>query len=96
MNKGLVALHLIRVYLDTEGELEMSNEINIIEAELKRLEEQDEILRIIKKKKVDVDLFYTIIEDENQTDKLWSYNYFQAEKNKLTQSEFDLLREVLL
>ena len=26
----LESLHLIRVYLDTEGELEMSNELNVL------------------------------------------------------------------
>lgn len=35
MTKELEALHLIRVYLDTEGELEMSHELNIIETALK-------------------------------------------------------------
>ena len=39
MTKELEALHLIRVYLDTEGELEMSNELNIIESALEEKEQ---------------------------------------------------------
>ena len=39
MSKELEAVHLIRVYLDTEGELEMSNELNIIEDALIQAEE---------------------------------------------------------
>ena len=53
-------------------------------------------LEIIKTKKVDVDLLDTIMKDENQIDKLWSYNFWQLDKYKLTQEEYDLLKEVLL
>jgi len=60
------------------------------------IEEELRALEIIKNKKVDVDLLDTIIKDENQIDKLRSYNYWQIDKNKLTQEEFDLLKEVLL
>ena len=54
-----------------------------------------EVLNIIKEKRVDIDLFITILKDENQTDKLWSYNFWNKER-QLTQQEFDLIKEVLL
>lgn len=68
-----------------------------VETELKRLEKQDEILRIIKKKKVDIDLFYIILEDENQIDKLLAYNswFGSSPKQQLLENEFDLLKEWL-
>lgn len=53
-------------------------------------------LEIIKMKKIDVGLFYTILEDNNQKNKKWSYNFWQEKENKITKEEFDLLKEVLL
>ena len=70
-------------------EMYVEKEIHIVEKQLKALE-------IIKQKRVDVDLFYTVIEDKNQEDKLWSYNFWFEDKYKLTKEEFDLLKEVLL
>lgn len=57
--------------------------------------EKNRTLEIIKKKRVDADLFLTILEDKNQDDKLWSYNFWNAEKNSLTQEEYELLKEML-
>lgn len=53
-------------------------------------------LEIIKTKKIDVGLFYTILEDNNQKNKKWSYNFWQEKENKITQKEFDSVKEVLL
>lgn len=53
-------------------------------------------LEIIKMKKIDVGLFYTILEDDNQKDKKWSYNFWQEKENKINQNEFEILKEVLL
>lgn len=63
--------------------------IDDIETALKALE-------IIKEKRVDVDLFYTVMEDENQVDKLASNNFWADDECKLTKEEFDLLKKVLL
>lgn len=41
MTKEQAALRLIRIYLDTEGELEMSYELNTIETALERLDSLD-------------------------------------------------------
>jgi hypothetical protein len=81
---------------------DMLFEIKALENTIKGLEEQiDEknkslkALEIIKEKMVDVELFHTVIEDENQKDKLWSYNFWFENKYKLTKEEFDLLKETL-
>lgn len=57
-------------------------------------EKYKKALKIIKNKRVDVDLFLTIMEDKNQDDKLWSYNFWNIEKT-LTKEECELLQEVL-
>ena len=56
---------------------------------------QEKAAKIIKNKRVDVGLFYTVLEDANQTDKLWSYNFWCDEKTKLTKREFNLVKEFL-
>ena len=85
--KGLEAIIYLRECLDDKY---YSNEISIIEKELKALE-------IIKNKKVNVSLFFS-------TDSLNAYNDYIArcrgagivrEAQLLTQQEYDLLKEVL-
>lgn len=67
----------------------------IDKTEFNQMLEQIKALEIIKEKKIDVALFDTIMKDKNQTDKLWSYNFWNKE-NPLNEEEFNLLKEVLL
>ena len=83
----LKTLEALKFLVDNYGNFEF--DFSIIEKSLKAL-------AIIKEKRIDVDLFYTIMEDENQIDKFWSYNFWQSNKNKLTKEEFEILKEVLL
>lgn len=91
MSKELEALNNIVKY----GYLMLPNENeelkNIIETALKEKEKQDEILRIIKEKRVDIDMFMKC-EDLDS----YNYNIMYWHGNTLTQEEYDLLKEVLL
>lgn len=60
------------------------------------MQKQLKALEIIKNKRVDIDLFYTVMEDKIQKDKLLSYNFWQGDENRISQDEFDLLKEILL
>lgn len=60
----------------------------------KRLKKQDEVLRIVKEKKVAVDELIRCIEKEENS--LEEYNNFAGDENSLTQEEYDLLKKVLL
>lgn len=56
-------------------------------------EKDREILRTIKEKQVAVDEFIRCCKEDNS---LEEYNNFTGDENSLTQTEFDLLKEVLL
>lgn len=92
MNKGLEALKVIRGNIEADiivlpDETECCD---IIETELKRLEKQDEILRIIKEKEVDVGWLKRAkdLHEYNSGMGIGSYS-------ALTQKEYDLLKEWL-
>lgn len=87
---GLIGYTLTREI--TNKEKELYRDFILEECFPKELKSLD----IIKEKNVDVDLFYTVIEDENQEDKFWAYNFWLNDEYKLTQEEFNLLKEVLL
>ena len=90
MSKGLEALKIIYDLEDLQGGRDAFWEsYRIIEKELKALE-------IIKEKEVDV--WYLMICIEQNIKHLQFYNEYMKELNgiKLTQEEFDLLKEVLL
>ena len=83
-----------KLYISNEEDVD-TIVINEKEYKCSDIVKNEKALEIIKNKRVDVDLFLTIMEDENQDDKLWSYNFWNAEKNSLTQEEYDLLKEIL-
>ena len=89
MSKGLDAL--TKVILGC-GSFVYAREYNIIEKELKALE-------IIKNKEIDTKYLIRLWKTSEKSDKdiLWKFNwYIRLEENKLTQEEYDLLKEVLL
>ena len=89
--------HLYHIIENALKEHELMKEIRITARfDLAQVNKEHKALEIIKEKKIDVALFDTIMKDKNQTDKLQSYNFWQFDKYKLTQEEFDLLKEVLL
>ena len=65
------------------------DDFNFIETELKEKEKQDEILRIIKEKRVDLHTLLHSCDLETYINHKWS------DCKKLTQAEFDLLKEWL-
>ena len=99
MNKGLKALARIYIHSYTGCE----RDFEIVETELKRLEEidkvmffnnqkmakQDEILRIIKEKMVDI---AWLLKSENCS----KYNLGVGSNQALKKPQYDLLKEVLL
>lgn len=93
MSKGLEALKELLEYVnfenrhDSKSEKAVSN-FDIIEKELKALE-------IIKNKKVAY-LFMWLIEKHNKKCALRLYNEPCEEDRKITEEEYDLLKEVLL
>lgn len=92
MNKGLEALNKIairvgRLKLDLNGE--MYNSLEDMYEPYKTIEKELKALEIIKKKCVDV-----VGLVRRDFDDVEDYNYYVQEWQKLTQEEFDLLKEV--
>lgn len=94
MNKELEAFKNIRreagiPYFSTLYDIDMwKDDLSIVENALKGKEKQDEIFRIIKEKRVNFTALYS-------SKKLETYNWCMTPKEQLTQTEFDLLKEVL-
>lgn len=66
---------------------------------LLKIEKELKALEIIKKKEVDSQYLIRLWTTSEKSDKdiLWKFNwYIRLEENKLTQEEYDLLKEVLL
>ena len=70
----------------------------LIEETLKKYNENKiKALKLLKEKRIDIDLFLTILEDDNQKNKLKSYNFWlqRNEKLKITKKEYYLLKKIL-
>lgn len=66
--------------------------VDIIKPTLLKAQEQDKVLEIIKKKKVDIRVLRNCLNAKDETPK--HYNFIR-DKHPLTEEEFDLLKEVL-
>ena len=91
MSKGLEALHKLLFDKSLDKILTVEEEANLIytiKTELKRLEKQDEVLRIIKEKKIDIGVnIGSVIADEPIERQIIIYG--------VDEIEFDLLKEYL-
>ena len=108
MNKGLEAVTKLKQYYDDIwnkdfSDIDEQEQYDIIETELKRLEEhnnncqelyykekcdkQDKVLQIIKDKQVQINRL-------NRSHSAKQYNLYLPKEMHLTQAEFDLLKEL--
>ena len=97
MSKELEALEKLKQNNVDNTHLFDTDLLNIIENAFKRLEKQDEILRIIKEKFV-IPAYIWNSENVEKYNKWLKQITFRKDFNvrKLTQEEYDLLKEVLL
>ena len=91
MNKGLEALNKIRFLIDfiQRNDEETAYYLNTIETELKRLEKQDDILRIIKRCPTEITNLIEIYDNWEE----YAKDFKKDERWFKSRVEFDLLKE---
>lgn len=90
MNKGLEAFDkVLDIICCQKYDNNLQNYVDCVETELERLEKQDEILRIIKEKKVRFDILLEVPNAKVYNSWL---NKISTDLD-LTEQEFDLLKE---
>lgn len=89
MSKGLKALdNLVQSCFNPCDSDEVLNDKAIVEKELRAL-------KIIKEKRIDIESFYTTFIENSYNYNFYEISYGTYGKYKLTQEEFNLLKEVL-
>lgn len=89
MSKGLEALdNLVQSCFNPCDSDEVLNNKAIVEKELRAL-------KIIKEKRIDIESFYTTFIENSYNYSFYEISYGTYGKYKLTQEEFNLLKEVL-
>ena len=91
MNKGLEALKELRNFMSGDLYCATQNHLDIIETELKKFDKQDEILRIIKEKQVDI---HNLLESKT-CEQYNNHTHWLGYKGNLTQSEYELVKPYL-